>query len=1061
MLSHLFKFRNILVSFNHIKSPYKMSRQAEKIFKITKPSVNSLPKVDLTSCKSKKTCFKFQVLDTPIKSESDKKEYKVIRLRNGLTACLISDKSTVEYSSDLESESESDSESDESVSGEESENSDYKDHGDVEQKMAATGLCVGVGSFSDPKEVPGMAHFLEHMVFMGSEKFPEENDFDSFIKKGGGSDNASTDAETTCFYFECLEKHLHSALDKFAQFFIAPLMKKSAMTREREAIESEFQIALPSDSSRKEQLFCSFANPHSPVNSFTWGNLKTLRDNISDDELYDGVHKFRIRHYSAHRMTLAIQARLPMETLQEYVLESFCNVPNNELPPHDLTQYGEGVFDTPDFTRIYYINPTKDLRQLELTWSLHSLRDKYKSKPHQYLSYLLGDEGKGSLLSYLRKKVWGLSTSVGNSESGIEHNSMYSLFTISVNLTEEGQAHIFEVIEAIFSYINMLKRIGPQRRIFDEIKSISDSSFRFATEDTAVDIVEDLCESMQFYPPRDYIAGSELYYEYDPEAIKTITENLDPEKMNIMVTSKTLPDGLKYNKVEKWFGTEYTDTEIPKAWVTRWKNVSPYAELDVPLHNPYLTTDFSILPESKSHPDYPQKIMETPLLEMWYRKDQKFKLPLAYYCFYLISPVALESPSRHAMMDIIMNLLVVSVTEELYPARNAELSHSFTTYEKGLIIKVSGYNEKLALVVDVISKYLVTFAEQISNNMFEAVKDKVIKHYYNKLLKPGSLAKCKKLYEEYISSLYVKALVQGNVSKETATETVSGFVRNVGFAQLPENSYPRFRVVQVPNGEKCCRLQGFNKNDSNSIIANYYQSGPFSIRSSVIIEIIMLLIEEPLFDILRTKEQLGYHVYCSIRDTFGILGYTLTVNTQATKYTSSYIDGRIEEFLKHTQKLLADLTEEELEQTKEDLIKTKLCVDVHLKEEVDRNWAEIISDDYIFDRIKQEVEAINNVKIGEIREWWDKHNVFGSQENFRKISIQVVGNDEKNKGKISPIETGVTSGEVCGDSLNEVKITLLGSDEDGKAENKPENYFIQNVEAFKENLFLYPAAHKN
>lgn len=59
-----------------------------------------------------------------------------------------------------------------------------------------------------------------------------------FFQKGGGSNNASTDSETTCFYFECLEKYLHSALDKLAQFFITPLMKKNAMTREREAIES-------------------------------------------------------------------------------------------------------------------------------------------------------------------------------------------------------------------------------------------------------------------------------------------------------------------------------------------------------------------------------------------------------------------------------------------------------------------------------------------------------------------------------------------------------------------------------------------------------------------------------------------------------------------------------------------------------------------------------------------------------------------------------------------------------------------------------------------------------
>lgn len=102
---------------------------------------------------------------------------------------------------------------------------------------------------------------------------------------------------------------MYEALDKFAQFFIEPLMKKEAIQREREAIESEFQMSLPSDSSRRDQLLASLAKENSPVNSFSWGNLITLKDNISDDKLYKGVHDFRLRHYSSHRMTLAIQVR--------------------------------------------------------------------------------------------------------------------------------------------------------------------------------------------------------------------------------------------------------------------------------------------------------------------------------------------------------------------------------------------------------------------------------------------------------------------------------------------------------------------------------------------------------------------------------------------------------------------------------------------------------------------------------------------------------------------------------------------------------------------------------
>ena len=133
-----------------------------------------------------------------------------------------------------------------------------------------------MGSFSDPEELPGLAHFLEHMVFMGSEKFPSENGFDSFVNKNGAFDNAHTECEHTTFYYEIQRRHLQTSLDMFAQFFIKPLMKKEAMEREREAVDSEYQMSLPSDYARKQQIFGSVAKDKHPLSKFMWGNKQSL-----------------------------------------------------------------------------------------------------------------------------------------------------------------------------------------------------------------------------------------------------------------------------------------------------------------------------------------------------------------------------------------------------------------------------------------------------------------------------------------------------------------------------------------------------------------------------------------------------------------------------------------------------------------------------------------------------------------------------------------------------------------------------------------------------------------
>ena len=95
---------------------------------------------------------------------------------------------------------------------------------DAAADKSAAALTVFRGSLHDPKERPGLAHFLEHMLFIGTEKYPEPDGYFSFIETHGGSSNAYTAPDHTNYFFDIQPEFFGEGLDRFGQFFIAPLM---------------------------------------------------------------------------------------------------------------------------------------------------------------------------------------------------------------------------------------------------------------------------------------------------------------------------------------------------------------------------------------------------------------------------------------------------------------------------------------------------------------------------------------------------------------------------------------------------------------------------------------------------------------------------------------------------------------------------------------------------------------------------------------------------------------------------------------------------------------------
>ncbi|VEU33574.1 unnamed protein product [Pseudo-nitzschia multistriata] len=520
------------------------------------------------------------------RSPFDKKIYRQILLPNGLRAVLVSDVVAMTQAYNLggilDDFSDDDDDSDcmdvdeaKSEGGETSGSlSESYDEGEKEEagglRNAAAAMVVGVGSLYDPKECQGMAHFLEHLLFMGSEKYPEENCYDAYMSKHGGSDNAYTENEHTVFHFEIPQEQLSGALDLFAQFFVSPLLNESCVERELKAIESEFMLAKNSDSSRLQQLMaytCGRSFEEHPASKFGWGNyhsLKTLPEKEGHDPL-KMLRTFYDEHHYASNMRLAVVGGYPLDYLQEQVLKFFSDIKSKDpLGSYTWDQHYESPMKSyglpmteSGLKKIFYVAPVRDRHSLSVTWQIPPQNVNWKAKPCDYLAHLIGHEAKGSLLAFLKSKSWASGLCAGVGDEGTENSTAYALFTVTINLSEEGVEHWRDVVTELYRYVGMLRHYcreegGLPAWIYEELRSIYEVAHRYADEEPPEDFVVDLAEEMSPWfntPPERLLDASGLLFDYDPGTVQNLLDNFfSPSNARIDLSSSQFGRSSKYEE---------------------------------------------------------------------------------------------------------------------------------------------------------------------------------------------------------------------------------------------------------------------------------------------------------------------------------------------------------------------------------------------------------------------------------------------------------------------------------------------------------------------------------
>ena len=181
-------------------------------------------------------------------------------------------------------------------------------------KRSAAVLRVAAGSHDVPLAWPGLAHFLEHLLFLATERFPTDEGLMAYVQRHGGQVNASTRERTTDFFFELPVSAFADGLERLADMLAQPRLALEDQLREREVLHAEF-VAWSQDAKAQQQvaLFAGLAADH-PLRGFHAGNRDSLP--VESQAFQQALREFHQQFYQSGQMTLSLAGPQSLDALE-------------------------------------------------------------------------------------------------------------------------------------------------------------------------------------------------------------------------------------------------------------------------------------------------------------------------------------------------------------------------------------------------------------------------------------------------------------------------------------------------------------------------------------------------------------------------------------------------------------------------------------------------------------------------------------------------------------------------------------------------------------------------
>ncbi|MBP9841370.1 MAG: insulinase family protein [Simkaniaceae bacterium] len=862
--------------------------------------------------------------------------------------------------------------------------------------QSAAGYSTRVGSWNDPESYNGMAHFTEHMLFMGSEAYPDEQGFNQFVADHQGSLNAHTGSDYTTYMFTINHDAFSVALDQFAHFFIDPLMPASAVARELHAVDQESEKNIENDDWREQLLFNSLCVPSHPVHKFSCGN-KEILSRIPLEEL-----KQWFKHnYSADNSRLVILSRAPLSDLKQLVETSFSKIPQASIAPLPYTK-----ITAPATGHIVYFKPIKDKKQLTLIFELPpSIGKDLESHPANLVAYVMGAEHPLSLSQLLKKQ--GLAEKI---EVGCEEMSMtHSLFTVQIKLTEAGVKDLNQAIESFFGLVSSLKQTGIPPYLFDEYCRLNELRFEYQSRPSPFQYVMEAAESMFNEPLATYPRMNLLPTQYNPKAILATLECLHPKNgVFIAVASPELTKQIPDQK-EKWYHGEYKLYQLSEDTLKDWAATKPHPELALAPPNPYIPGSMEVFQNAEQL----TLLTDSPQGKCYYSPLPSYEEPKVSFLFHFKSPMIDGSAKSNALLDLYTRCFKEELSATLDQASAAGLFTSLSRQKMGLTLSLGGFSEKAPALTKTVMSSLQSINP--SAGEFEIYKQSLLASYGNQdkellfyqaiFQMQSTLQSNAYTPEEMLSALtpitydefllfknalfqkgYVEGVLTGNLKEDEAKELYQTVLSSLNSLPYPKSEHLSRKILELPKAGGPYRIDLQTGMQGNATIL-MIDLGDHSFDKEAAHQVAASALKVSFFEELRTKQQVGYLVHSVPQELEGKLMQWFIV--QSADHPPQELLIRFEIFLEaFTKDFETEIPEGRFESIKGEMIAKLREPKRTLGEKSTELFTEAFQYNGDFGRREKQIKALSALSYDTFK---GEMETFLSRKNLRRLAILIEG----------------------------------------------------------------------